>query len=94
MENQLELNPDLSILGIKAVPILYNLAKAEEYSNKPKSTTPQPSVVPNKVRAETSPGKAKSAPLDKNNPEYWRNKTPDEIRAEIGYAPGQDNIPI
>ena len=81
MEAQLERNPDLQTLGIRALPVLYQMAKAEQLSRVPTPTR----TVPNKSSAETSVGK-KSAPIVKDK-SYYNNLTPKQIEEELGVTP-------
>ena len=81
MEAQLQENPGLQTLGIKALPILYQMAKGKQLS----SVQAAPAPVPNKASATASVGK-KAAPIDKTDPSYWHGKTTKEIEAELGMS--------
>jgi len=86
MAEKLQDNPQLGQLGTEAVPILYNLAKADQMA---KATPPPPATPPapppDKASAQTSTGKKESTP-SKDDPNYWLDKSEKDIEKECGYA--------
>ena len=77
-------HPELIALGTKAVPVLYKMAKATQLSRAKATPPTRTEPVPDKGSAQTSTGKKITTP-DINDPEYWRDKSPEEIEKIVGY---------
>ena len=84
MAEQLQMYPHLADLKMKAFPVLYKMAKAEQLA-KAKAAPAQPATPADKSSAQTSVGKKETTP-SRDDPSYWRGKTLKEMEAELGFA--------
>lgn len=80
-------HPELASMGVKAMPILYKMAKATQLSEaKAAAVVPPPVTEEQKKNAVTTTGRKEVAP-DKDKMEYWAEKTQKEMIEEIGMIP-------
>jgi len=85
MQEQLDANPGLQALGVDAVPVLYQMAKAQQLAKLAEQTKKVPEAGPDKELATSTTGKKTKSP-PQNSKEYWQGKSLKEIERELGFS--------
>jgi len=84
MMEQLEANPALKLLGMNAVPVIYQMAKAQQLAKLVEQQKAVPPSPDKKVATATTGKKTSTPPTD--SPAYWQGKSLKEIEDEVGFS--------